>query len=167
MLWSNWWVFCEGTQNKCSNFVANSLESELWKNPSISPMSFPLGIVVGTFKKYPPCTWWIIGGWIEKFFKKYPPWAWWVTGGQIVSELTMNSPWACQVNTPSPPVTDKGRGSIYWVTVWLLGEGSDLYEQSKFIDWYLAMCTQVWVFRCLDERWWDVRKGKRVQVTLL
>ena len=43
------------TQNKCSNFVVNSLESELWKNPPISPTSFPLGTVVGTFKKYPPC----------------------------------------------------------------------------------------------------------------
>ena len=107
-LWSHWWVFCERTQNACSNFGANSLESELWKNPSISPMSFPLGIVVGTFKKYPPCTWWITGGRIEKFFWKYPPWAWWVRGGQIVSELTMNSPWACQVNTPLPPVYGKG-----------------------------------------------------------
>ena len=46
-------------------------------------------------------------------FQKYPPWAWWVLGRQIVSELTMNSPWACWVSAPLPPVSFANRHSPY------------------------------------------------------
>ena len=56
-------------------------------------MLFPLGTVVGTFKKYPPCTWWIIGGQIEKFFEKIPTMGLvgngWVNCFRTHNELTM------------------------------------------------------------------------------